>query len=183
MPRKVTELRHPGSVTVRAVFAFEGNDVAVFRTVGEAASHAEVYDTDASAYFTDDGTKLVAAQDGSGVSLQPAPGNQFDDLLARLRHTAAATDMSLPDGYADDPMSYARAFRPGGWHSLPKATRRARKRPAMSGYSFPMLLLVGSIVGLASGLIGSVAGLGSTWVALAAIVVMVPAINVFARKH
>jgi hypothetical protein len=169
-------------VTVRAVFAFEGNDVAVFRTVDEAAGHAEVDDIEAMAYFTDDGTKLVAAPDGSGVSLQVSPENQIDDLLARLRHTAAATDLSLPEGYADDPMSYARAFRPGGWHSLPKATRRARKRPAMSGYSFPLLLLVGAIVGLASGLIGSVAGLGSTWVALAAVVVMIPAINVFARK-
>jgi hypothetical protein len=164
------------------VFAFEGNDVAVFRTVGEAAADAEVDDIDTMAYFTDDGTKLVAAPDGSGVSLQVSPENQIDDLLARLRHTAAATDLSLPEGYADDPMSYARAFRPGGWHSLPKATRRARKRPAMSGYSFPLLLLVGAIVGLASGLIGSVVGLGSIWVALAAVVVMVPAINLFARK-
>jgi hypothetical protein len=164
------------------VFAFEGNDVAVFRTVGEAAADAEVDDIDTMADFTDDGTKLVAAPDGSGVSLQVSPENQIDDLLARLRHTAAATDLSLPEGYADDPMSYARAFRPGGWHSLPKATRRARKRPAMSGYSFPLLLLVGAIVGLASGLIGSVVGLGSIWVALAAVVVMVPAINLFARK-
>jgi hypothetical protein len=164
------------------VFAFEGIDVAVFRTVGEAAADAEVDDIETMAYFTDDGTKLVAAHDGSGVRLQASPENQIDDLLARLRHTAAATDLSLPEGYADDPMSYARAFRPGGWHSLPKATRRARKRPAMSGYSFPLLLLVGAIVGLASGLIGSVVGLGSIWVALAAVVVMVPAINLFARK-
>jgi hypothetical protein len=169
-------------VTVRAVFGFEGEDVAVFRTVDEAASHAEVYDIGATAYFTDDGTKLVEAPNGSGVSLQAAPENQLDDLLVRLRHAAAATDLSLPEGYADDPMSYARAFRPGGWHSLPKAARRTRKGPAMSGYSFPLLLLVGAIVGLASGLIGTVAGLGSTWVALAAVVVMVPAINVFARK-
>jgi hypothetical protein len=170
-------------MTVRAVFGFEGNDVAVFRTVGEAASHAEVYDVEATTYFTDDGTPLLAAQDGSKVSLQAAPDNQIDVLLARLRQTAAVTDVSLPDGYADDPMSYARAFRPGGWHSVPKTTRRARQRPAMSGYSFPLLLLVGAIVGLASGLIGSFAGIGSTWVALAAVVVMIPAINVFARKR
>jgi hypothetical protein len=167
-------------VAIRAVFAFEGNDVAVFRTVGEAAANAEA--DEAMAYFTDDGTQLVAAPNGSEVSLQAAPENQIDDLLARLRQTAAVMDLSLPEGYADDPMSYARAFRPGGWHGLPKATRRARKRPAMSGYSFPLLLLVGAIVGLASGLIGTVVGLGSTWVALVAVVVMIPAINVFARK-
>jgi hypothetical protein len=169
-------------VTVRAVFGFEGNDVAVFRTVGEAASHAAVDDIEATTYFTDDGTKLLAAPDGSRVSLHAAPDNQIDDLLARLRQTAAVTDVSLPEEYADDPMSYARAFRPGGWHSVPKATRRARKRPAMTGYSFPLLVLVAAIVGLASGLIGAVAGLGSTWVAIGAVVVMVPAINVFARK-
>jgi hypothetical protein len=52
----------------------------------------------------------------------------------------------------------------------------------MSGYSVPLLVLVAAIVGLACGLVGALVGIGSTWLALVAVVLMVPAINVFARK-
>ena len=102
------------------VFAVDrsSGDVRAFLSVEEATRRMHVFwiEDDEFAFYTDEGTVLVADVVDGRTHLQPTDEVQLDELRARLRQFVLRRGITIDTEDADDPTAYAMPI--SRWHWL-----------------------------------------------------------------
>jgi hypothetical protein len=106
---------------VRAVFAFEGNDLSVHPSLESAASYVEAIDVNKGihGFFAEDGTRLRAITDGYQVTLRPTADQRPDELRQRLVRYLSDPRVRLDAKLADDPLTAAQTILEREWSVRP----------------------------------------------------------------
>jgi hypothetical protein len=106
---------------VRAVFAFEGNDLSVHPSLESAASYVDAIDVNKGVhdFFAEDGTLLRATTDGYQVTLRPTADHRPDELRQRLVRYLSDPRVGLDAKLADDPLTAAQTISEREWSVRP----------------------------------------------------------------